>query len=109
MRAIYIDPRARSISEIDVAEESGDAKLAALQALVGGYIEAAYFDEAMLFVNEEGLFESGNPVFLFDGQPLAGPGVVCGALPGPNGETSPTTLSVGVVASRVTWTAATVR
>jgi hypothetical protein len=75
--AILIDVAAREIREI---ENTG---LDALQAAVGGNIEAAYYWENgdVLFVDEEGLFKPQTNFFrvpMRDDQPFAGNGVVVG-------------------------------
>lgn len=103
MRAILIDPKARTIAEIDVEDGDGDVRLEALQRFVGGHIEAAYVEGACVFVNEEGLFEPEPSFFYWEPHTLAGPAVVVSAETGPEGETLACTLTLDEVAAAVRW------
>lgn len=99
MRAILIDPAQRTVTEIDT-----DGKLASLQALVGGYIEAVHLDDKHhCYVNEEGLFNEPRHFFLFAGahQPLAGAGVILADTKG--GNEAACTLSLDWIRRRVTF------
>jgi hypothetical protein len=78
MKAYLIDSAAQTITEI---EYSG---LAALQSLIGGYIEVAWTwqNGDVVYVDEEGLLKPQSAFFRLaprrDGQPLAGNGVLVG-------------------------------
>ena len=78
MRTLVINAADRLVIEADT-----DGKLATLQKIVGGSIEAVYagLDDAHhCYVNEEGLFGQPRHFFMFDGRapPLAGNGVILG-------------------------------
>ena len=99
MRAIIINPKDRTITEVDT-----DASLNSLQQIVGGLIEPVYdgLDDAHhCYVNEEGLLDDPRHFFMFrDGhQPLAGNGVIVGN--GLVGDEAPCTLPLDRVRERV--------
>jgi hypothetical protein len=81
-RAIVIDPRLHRVIETTLPEDEA-ANLAALQALVGGYIEAAcrFHNGDVLMVNEEGLLHGEQCGFRVAGWtgPLWGQGVIIGS------------------------------
>lgn len=83
MRAIKIDSKNKTVSEIDVSDNSTE-RLRQMQAVVGGCIEPAHdLDNCdTVYVNEEGLF-GAEAFFEIEGghQPFAGDGIVLGFLP----------------------------
>jgi Domain of unknown function (DUF3846) len=99
MRAIVIDPAARTVEEIDT-----DGSLASLQEVVGGCIEyVAVHDNHHCYVNEEGLLEQPEHFFMFDGghQPLAGRGIILSSTP--EGDEAPCGLPLDWVSQRVSF------
>jgi len=99
MRAIVIDPAARTVEEIDT-----DASLASLQEVVGGCIEYVAVDESHhCYVNEEGLLEQPEHFFMFDGghQPLVGRGIILSSTP--EGDEAPCGLPLDWVNERVSF------
>jgi hypothetical protein len=101
MRAIVINARDRTITEIDF-----DGSLTSLQSIVGGLIEAVYsgLDEHHhCYVNEEGLLERPEFFFMFrDGhQPLAGNGIILSTTE--DGDEAACTVPLDWVKERVTF------
>src|SRR5882724_6864159 len=81
-RAIFIDAKAHTITEIEVTDQRHG--LADLQRLVGGSIERAMVMPIALsddlFVNEEGLYKFNYGFAVVSGhQPFAGNGVIIGS------------------------------
>lgn len=93
MRALWIDPSNKTITEIDI-----DGKLASIQKHVDGYIELALVTHNHdLYVNEEGLLDdTGGRIgwFMVIGghQPFAGRGVLLRSTRG--GSSAPATMSL---------------
>jgi hypothetical protein len=103
MRAILIDPKAKTITEV---EYTGDYKN------INEHIEAELFtvvgidhyeneDRESLFVDDEGLYKEDQYFFLWNGydQPLAGKGLILGY--NAEGESIATSLGLDYVTSMV--------
>jgi hypothetical protein len=101
MAALRIDPLRRTVSAVAYRD------LAELQALVGGYIEAAYQwpDGDVLYVDEEGLFKGGARGFFRlaerPDQPLAGYGVLVGREIDEIGNTATPRMTLDALRARV--------
>lgn len=77
-RAIIIDAHKREVREDEFPDKGS---LESLQKAVEGYIELVRIrPDVELYVNEEGLMQTPQDFFTFDGypQPLAGNGVIFG-------------------------------
>ena len=80
MKALKIDPFKEKITELELGPSGGNLKT--YQDLVGGMIASVYIPaDAIVYVNDEGLYAEGQRFFLIHGlhQPLAGVGVVIGS------------------------------
>lgn len=100
MRAIKIDPEARTIQEI---ETKGD--LAAMKEILSdGPCMVRVTDGDVLWVGDNGFIKEGMPVFRLDGyaNPLAGVGFILGL--DEEGENVATTVEVALVKAHVIWT-----
>lgn len=103
MRAILIDPRSRSITEIDIAN---DYK-AMQNALKYDLNERLVFQEIVvdegegLYVDEEGLMKIGLSKFNIDQFSIAGKGLICGY--DKEGETVDTKMTVEQVKELIVW------
>ena len=82
MRAILIDPEARTITEIDVPIADSNSGLWAMQSVIGGNVDFVQFrsDRFTLFCDENGLNKNLAP-FTFDGRAFVGKAIIVGSKP----------------------------
>lgn len=102
MRAILIDPRAKTVREIE-----SNGKLATMQELVGGWIEVhPWRDDCNIVINEEGRLQRPPMARLlladFELGDLCGPVIVYGELDD-EGDFTACQLSAADVEKAVTW------
>lgn len=79
--AIWINSRGMKVEPVELPDNRHeDAQLAALQKLVGGFIESVYLPNGdILFVDEDGHRHDTGHWFRLDGlQPMLGNGVIVG-------------------------------
>lgn len=104
MKAILIDPVARTVTEVD-ADFAGDYRQ------ISAHLGREYFTAAssinrrgdVLFVDDDGLFKPDQQFFLWGGldSPLAGRGLILGS--DSEGDTAPPWISLESVALAVRW------
>ena len=102
-RAILIDPIARSVSEIVIAE--GYEKI---QDAIGcRCFDCVQINEVEdLFIDDEGLFDEQNPIFFWGDRPFAGRGLVLGH--DSQGGSVSSAMEIGKVRESVNFTGLTV-
>lgn len=99
MRAILIDPYTCTITETTIGQNLLSECYATLECEL---IEFAYMSDCSIIVDEEGLYRQRR-YFMFQGQILAGRGLVVGRNPDDEGECTGTKLTVEEVEARVRW------
>jgi hypothetical protein len=113
MRAVLINPHARTIWEIDLPDANdnakGEAMLAALTADFRSPVRA--FDRVQLtaaddlWVDDEGLYATNNPVFYWDDDPIKRPLVGMGLILGfdQDGDSVAAKISIADVRKHIQW------
>lgn len=105
MKAILINTRKRTVSEIQVENAYPDInKAIGCSTITVGTEWEEGGKRDTLFVDDEGLLVSGNPCFRIEGghQPFAGCGVILGT--NDEGESVDASLTVDEVRDMVVWT-----
>lgn len=103
MKAILIDSKNRTVSQIEVSNAYPDINKAIGVDLICVGTE---LPGATLYVDDEGLLKSENTVFEFQGahQPFAGNGVILGFDPNEEEENKDCPYTVEQIRAKVKWT-----
>ena len=106
MRAIFIDPFAREVTEIDVPEKDDGIDLDAMYALMGcDTLDVACLEiggePVDCYVDDNGLFAPDQAFFLIAGRPLAGKALLFGRTD--CGECAPVRASLDAVRAAIQW------
>jgi hypothetical protein len=108
IKGILIDPITRTITQVELIYTHDRGFLEAMYQLLDcQMIEAVRFESprSTLWVDEEGLFKRGNPVFAYPGLgqgQFCGKAVILGDTPG--GNCTDTKLTLAEVTAAVQWT-----
>ena len=106
IKAIKIDPVAKTVEEVQIHKSDNGSVLKALYAAIGcDLVTVVHIDTKNdLWLDDEGLLKSERSFFTFMGQPFCGVGIVLGNLETEDGvDADHTNLTVGGVNAKVTF------